>query len=388
MTTRSDRSRREYQAALGLAWISESGCHSILKLLAREGVEAVWTASRRRLLDWGISLKAAIRFEEQRDRFTSHRAETIMQRGAIRFLPFGSSLYPRELAHLALPPAGLFVRGAEEALRRLVSGPRITIVGTRKATGYGLRAAEVFASAFSVEEIAVVSGMALGIDALAHEATLRSGGLTVAVLGCGVDVVYPRRHASLYEKIVQSGVVMSELPPGTTPSRWTFPHRNRLLAALGDAVMVVEASCASGALQTADWALELGRLVLSVPGPILVEGHEGCNRLLCEGAHPALDPRGAVEDFFWATRMQTSEHRSSSHDLSAGRGWVAQHGSPSVSDGRKRSILDCLTSGPCSVDDLVERTGLSARELTAALAELELARETVRAGPGLYIRAP
>ncbi len=166
----------------------------------------------------------------------------------------------------------------------------MTIVGTRRATPYGLRATEAFASAFAAAGVAVVSGMALGIDGRAHQAALDAGGLTVAVLGCGADVVYPQRHRGLYESISEDGVVLSELPPGTPPARWTFPHRNRLLAALGDAVLVTEGSRTSGALQTAGWALELGRPVFAVPGPIAMDCHEGCNRLLYDGAGPALDP--------------------------------------------------------------------------------------------------
>ncbi len=183
----------------------------------------------------------------------------------------------------------------------------MTIVGTRKATAYGARAAEAFAAAFASRGVAVVSGMALGIDGRAHRASLEVGGLTVGVLGCGADIVYPRSHRTLYERILEQGVILSELPPGTPPGRWTFPQRNRLLAALGDAVLVVEGSRLSGAMQTADRSLELGRPVFAVPGPISVESHSGCNQLLYEGAVPAVDPCVTVEDFFLQTRIHTNE---------------------------------------------------------------------------------
>lgn len=378
----------EYRAALGLAWLSEYGCHSVLKLLEREGPEGVWAASPRRLIEEGISAAAAARFDERRKRFVLSEAEALLRREDIRFLPFRAPLYPRELAQLDIPPAGLFVRGSEEALQRLVLSPRVTIVGTRKASAYGLRVTEAFAAAFATNNVVVVSGMALGVDARAHEAALGVEGLTVAVLGCGVDVVYPPRYASLYAKIARSGVVMSELPPGSTPSRWTFPHRNRLLAALGDAVMVTEAPCRSGALQTAAWALELGRPVWSVPGSVLTEGHKGCNLLIYDGAFPALDPCATVEDFSSVTRMERGERRSSSRRWDAGKGHVTQGGLPLALVGRTRRVLDLLGSDPCSVDDLVKRTGLPAREITAGLAELELMGRVARMGPGLYIRAP
>jgi len=380
----------EYRAALGLAWLSEHGSHTVLRLLGKEGPEEVWAASPRRLVGWGVAPHAAERFDQRRRAFAFDEAEAALAGKGIRFIPFGSALYPREIGHLCLPPAGLFVRADGQALERLLSAPRVTVVGTRKATPYGLRATEAFASAFAAAGVVVVSGMALGIDARAHEAALRAGGLTVAVLGCGVDVVYPRRHMSLYNRIAAGGIVASELPPGTDPSRWTFPHRNRLLAALGDASLVVEASRSSGALQTTDWALELGRPVFSVPGPIGMEGHEGCNTLLYHGACPALEHPATVEDFLQTTRMERGERRRlRRREDSRGAGAEGAGDDPlALVDGRKQSILDALRSGPHSVDDLVQRTGMPVRELTAALAELELMGHTCRAGPGLHIRAP
>lgn len=387
----SKRTSAAYRAALGLAWLSEHGAYAVLRLLGSEGPEAVWAASLRRLVGWGVAPHAAARFDQRRRAFALSEAEAILAGKGIRFIPFGSDRYPGELGQLTLPPAGLFVRADEQTLERFLSTPRMTIVGTRKATPYGLRACEAFAATFAGKGIAVVSGMALGIDARAHEAALRAGGLTIAVLGCGVDVVYPRRHLSLYSKIAASGVVVSELPPGTGPSRWTFPHRNRLLAALGDASLVVEASQTSGALQTADWALELGRPVFSVPGPISIEGHAGCNLLLYNGAFPALEPSVTVEDFLLVTRIERGEQRGLRGVEVPGAAVAyngAGHDPQAMLDGRKQTVLDTLRSGPQSVDDLAERTGMPVREVTAALAELELMGRTARAGPGLHIRAP
>lgn len=378
-----------YRAALGLAWLSAHGSHSVLRLLPTKGPQDLWAASPRRLVEWGVAPHAAGRFAERRRALVLSEAETALEAKSIRFIPFGSDLYPKGLEQLCLPPAGLFVRANAQVLEDLLLAPRITIVGTRKATPYGSRVAEAFASAFALEGIAVVSGMALGIDAHAHQAALQTGGLTMAILGCGVDVVYPRRHLTLYNKIVATGVVASELPPGTAPARWTFPHRNRLLAALGDAVLVGEASRISGALHTVDWALELGRPVFSVPGPITSEGHQGCNMLIYDGACPALDPSATVEDFLFITRMEREEQRTPRRrGLGPASGDREGGGPLAALDARKRCILDALSSGPSSVDDLARRTGVPVRELTAALAELELMGCTSRAGPGFHIRAP
>ncbi len=369
--------------------MSDSGCHSLLRLLAREGPEAIWKASPRRLSEWGLAPRAIVRYQEKRRCFVLEEALAVMMSTGLGFVAFGSGLYPRELAQLVHPPAGLFFRGEVEVLERLTECPRVTIVGTRRATAYGLRVTDAFASAFSGQGIAVVSGMALGIDTQAHKAALESDGLTVAVLGCGADVVYPRRHRSVYERIARGGIVLSELPPGSGPARWTFPHRNRLLAALGDATVVVEASCTSGALQTVDHALELGRPVFSIPGSIYADGHKGCNALLYQGAFPALDPCVTVEDFLFLTRMERLGRRPIWTLRLKGGGARDGGGGPSeVQDPKLAGILESLASAPCSAENLMAEKGLTAREVMAALGGLESRGLVMRGGPGLYIRAP
>jgi DNA processing protein len=267
----------------------------------------------------------------------------------------------------------------------------VTIVGTRKASSYGVRAADAFSKAFVSRGVAVVSGMALGIDGRVHQASLDAGGLTVAILGCGADVVYPRSHTHLYQQILEQGVLLSELPPGSRPEKWTFPRRNRLLAALGDAALVVEGSCTSGAMQTADWCAELGRPVFAVPGPIFAENHNGCNQLIYEGAGLAADPSVTVEDFFFETRIHRNESGrgclvevaalagSSRGEILDGCGSLSPH---------LESILVALEGGSLSADSLVEATDLSARQANVALAQLEIMGLIVRAGPGLFVRAP
>ena len=164
---------------------------------------------------------------------------------------------------------------------------------------------------------------------------------------------------------------MSELPPGTPPSRWTFPNRNRLLAALGDAVLVIEGSLTSGAMQTADQAAHLGRPVFAVPGSIYAEGHRGCNLLMRDGAVPALDPEATVEEFLLQTRIERGERRPP--EPKAGPGASRQDPFRDLAAAGREAILEAMDERPCSIDALVLRTGMAARRLTAALAELELA---------------
>ena len=374
------------EAALGLAWLSPCGFHSLLRRLKEEGPLEVWAAPRWRLEGWGLRGRSIDEFIAKRASFSAGQAEAAVAERGLRFLGYGDPEFPRQLTQLSIPPAGIFVRAAGDRWRRMLESPRVTIVGTRRITSYGVRATESFAAAFAATGVAVVSGMAIGVDTRAHRAALETGGLTAAVLGCGADIPYPGTNRWLYERIVAKGVVISELPPGAPPAPWTFPHRNRLLAALGDAVLVVEAPVTSGALQTADAALELGRSVYSVPGTIYSEGHRGCNKLIYDGAGPAFEPCVTVEDFLKQTRIERGTRQAQGGRLSG-----ADPATVSASGGlgsRNDKVWAALGAGATSVDGLVGRTGLSARELSAALAGLELEGLVRRVGPGIWARGP
>ncbi len=374
-------------AALGLAFLSGGPGRGVLRLLGHHAPSTLWRASVHDLETWGLLPRAAARLAGLRRDVSIEAAKESVSAAGLRFVPFGAPGFPPELSHLGMPPAGLFVRGSEGALVRLALTARVTIVGTRRATSYGARAAERFATAFAVAGVAVASGLAYGIDTYAHKAAVSVEGLTVAILGCGADVVYPRSNARLYERIADTGLVISELPPGAPSTRWTFPHRNRLLAALGDAVLVVEAPPASGALQTASAALEIGRPVYAVPGSIFSEGYKGCNSLLRDGAGPAIEPDAFVEEFLQQTRIERG-NRQVAGDCA--KSWLAngQLCLPQGATSRHEAVWGALANGACSVDGLTGRTGLSVRELMTALVELEFAGLVQRAGPGAYARAP
>jgi DNA processing protein len=184
------------------------------------------------------------------------------------------------------PPSALFGLGRRRLLRDLYEeSPTITIVGARRASRAGLEIARSLASDLAGSGAVVVSGMALGIDAEAHRGALDSGRSTVAVLGSGPDVCYPRRSEALYRKILESGLILSELPPGSQPRKWTFPARNRLMAALGHMTVVVEARMSSGSLITASMAADLGREIGAVPAGVAQASGQGVNSLLRDGAH-------------------------------------------------------------------------------------------------------
>ncbi len=197
--------------------------------------------------------------------------------------------YPQGLADLEAPPP-IFVAG------ELHEHPGVAVVGTRRCTRYGLDLADSFGSAIARSGWTVVSGLARGIDAAAHRGCLRSAGHAVAILGCGIDVCYPKENQALYDGILEAGgAIVSEYPPGIPPDRWRFPARNRLIAAISGAVVVVEAGEKGGALITARLAAEIGRPVFAVPGDVDRQASVGCNLLIRDGAIPALGSDDLME---------------------------------------------------------------------------------------------
>ncbi|SFS54368.1 DNA-processing protein DprA [Marininema halotolerans] len=201
--------------------------------------------------------------------------------------------YPELLRKLPQPPWILYLKGN----RSLLNGRCLAVVGTRKPTHYGKNITKSLMTEVVAQGWTVVSGMAAGIDGDAHRSVLNTGGKTIAVLGSGVDVVYPKHHQSLYERLVQEGLVLSEMAPGTKPHPGLFPQRNRIISGLSHGVLVVEAAERSGSLITADCSLEQGRDVFAIPGPITSEKSLGTNRLIQQGAKCVLSGSDIVEEF-------------------------------------------------------------------------------------------
>ena len=255
--------------------------------------------------------------------------------------------YPPLLSELHDPPANLFVRVDGGPLAE----PGVAVVGARSCSAYGAQVARTLARELASAGLVVVSGLARGVDGEAHRGALEGGGRTVAVLGCGIDRDYPRSHAELARRIVASGAVVSEYPPGVEPAPWRFPARNRIIAGLSLATVVVEARERSGALITADFALELGRDVFAVPGEITSGLSAGTNDLLRQGAAPLT----AVRDVLEALGIEPEPAA----------------GMSSVSDAAL-AVLSVLGDGACGADELTRATGLSSAEVAAALIELEL----------------
>ena len=255
--------------------------------------------------------------------------------------------YPTGLIDLAKPPEPLWWIGHLAMLDK----PLVTIVGTRRATAYGERITRELATALVRAGACVVSGMALGIDAAVHHAALGADGATIAVLGTGADVAYPRAHASLHRAIAEHGLVMSELPPGAHSHGGSFPNRNRILAAISRLTIVVEAPFKSGALITARHANELGREVAVVPGPIDSPQSQGSNLLLRDGAHPIVSTDDALS-LAGLSPVPRSE--------------------PRVDDEVEMRVWAALGHGAATLDELCARSGLPVAQCLTAVTGLEL----------------
>ena len=258
---------------------------------------------------------------------------------------------PELLQQIHDPPRSLFLRGAPDP--EILARPAVAIVGARACSPYGAQVARMLGRELAAAGLVVVSGLARGIDGEAHRGALDAGGVTVAVLGCGIDRDYPAAHSELARRICERGLVVSEYEPGVEPAPWRFPARNRIIAGLTAVTVIVEARERSGALITADFALEDGREVFAVPGEITGTLSTGTNRLLRQGATPLTTADDVLELF----------------GLAASQRPRAPTVGPSAT-----AVLERLADSAASADELSRTTGLGPGPLAAALAELELAR--------------
>ena len=341
-------------------------------VLTLRGLPGVGPVRLRELVDRFGSPRAALaadaadfaevagrRAEGRRRRGVSARhALEVIKRcvgNGIALLVYGTTGYPQSLRDLSAPPSLLYALGRTDLLR----DPGVAVVGSRRATTYGRRIAEQLGASLAAQGRCVVSGMAMGIDAAAHRGALP--GPTAAVLGSGVDVVSPPRNAALYRDILESGVVVSEYAPGVKAEPHHFPVRNRIIAALARDVVIVEASQRSGALITAGLALDLGREVHAVPGPIDRPTSEGTNRLIADGA-------GVIVD--------------------AGLGDAVAHGAPLPVEPELREVLAVIPGAPVTVEEVALAAGRPVEEVATSVTVLEIRGYLTPTRDGRVMRTP
>ena len=317
------------------------------------------------------------------------------QRLSLRILTIQDAEYPGRLQNIYDPPCLLYVKGRLPAIDEEAA---VAVVGTRDCTPYGVACAEKLGYGLANGGAVVVSGLAKGIDAAASRGALRAGGVTVGVVGNGLDVHYPYESRYLYEDIAAAGVLLSEYPPGTEPAKNHFPARNRILSGLSLAALVVEAPERSGALITAETALEQGRDVFAVPGPIDAPNSVGCNRLIRDGAGLVSDAWDILREY--AGRFPEKLKQDEAKERPAAMGYQARQKAepkpvPPSLDVHKSSLTDDQLNllraldaeEPALVDDLIEQTGIPTRRVLSALTLLEIEQLVTQHSGKRYTRA-
>ncbi len=350
------------ERAFWLAWSQISGIGPVLlgRLQQHFGTLAqAWEAKANQLRQIeGFGNQMIKKVEQERQQLHPEQLLAEHQQKNPHFWTPADPDYPRLLLEIPTPPSVLYYQGKVQPEENQGLAPMVGIVGTREPSDYGRRWTHRITTALTKKGFTVVSGMADGIDTEAHRACIEAGGRTLAVLGTGVDVVYPLRNRTLYEQIQKQGVVLSEYPAGTPPDRVHFPRRNRIIAGLVRAVLVMEAPSKSGALITANFANEFCRDVYVLPGALDNVRSHGCLGLLSRGAQVILSEGHLLEMLGAMPPLDT----------------VEQYRTPTMPflEPELLQVLEALTSEPTGFDAIVQQTGLAAASVSSALLQLEL----------------
>jgi len=350
---------------IGFTLVKGIGAVRFQRLLERFGdAKAAWRAAPTDLAGAGLSLTLIERLVAVREKVDLSRIWEQIQSKGIRVLTWLDEAYPQRLKEIEQPPPVLYLRGdllPEDTWS-------VAIVGTRRVTPYGRQVTEEIASFLAAHGITVVSGLARGVDSLAHTAALKAGGRTLAILGSGVDKIYPPENRALAERIFEHGAILSDYAPGTPPEASNFPPRNRIISGLSMAVVVIEAGETSGALITAEFAAEQGREVFSVPGNILAPQSKGTNKLIQQGAFPLLRASDILQTL---NLTRVGQHKAARKALPA--------------DDVEAKLLTAIGEEPLHVDEIRNQTGLPVEKVSATLVLMELKGMVRRVGNMHYV---
>lgn len=314
-------------------------------------VERAWHAPADALRLAGLDRRSLENLLATRAKVDLDREVRRLAAAGVRVLTWDDPDYPQLLSEIPDPPPVLYIRGQLEA----DDAWAVAVVGTRRASVYGREVTRRLVAALAQSGVTIVSGLARGIDGVAHRAALEAGGRTIAVLGCGVDQVYPPEHRDLARQIVAQGALISEYPLGTPPEAGNFPPRNRIISGLSMGVLITEAGQGSGALITAEYAAEQGREVFAVPGSILASGSTGTNRLIQDGAKAVLEPADILRELNLTMVTQQAQARDTLPATEA-----------------EAALLAYLGPEPIHVDELGRAAGLPIAQVTSTLAMMEL----------------
>ena len=357
------RDPRQYWVAFSLVkGIGAVRFQAILKYFGDPQI--AWSAPTEALREAGLSEKVIDHLVKTREKVDLDQLWDDLDKKGISVLIQQDESYPKRLKEIDQPPPVLYTQG------EIIEDDEwsVAIVGTRRVTAYGRQVAENIAGSLARNGLTIISGLARGVDSIAHQAALDAGGRTIAVLGSGLDRIYPPENRTLAEQIRVDGALISEYGLGTPPEAMNFPQRNRLISGLALAVVVVEAGKKSGALITASFAADQGREVFAIPGNITSPGSMGTNRLIRSGAHPLLSAEQVLETL---ELSMVAEHRSARVTL--------------PSDAVEAQLFETLVAEPLHVDEITNRTGIPVEKVTATLALMELKGMIRQVGSMQYI---
>lgn len=381
MGGRMGESLSEEQAFLILNALPNIGPVTLNRVLAELGGDprAVFAAGVRRLESVrGVGPVISSTIASWWEHFDLSREEDRMAKSAVMFVTTRDAAYPKLLKEINDPPIGLYRKGGYDFAQ-----PCIAIVGSRRTTLYGQAVAKKFGAELARLGFCVVSGLARGIDTAAHEGALSVGGKTAAVLGCGIDIVYPPENLELFRRIEAEGAILSEFPFTRRADRQSFAMRNRIVAGMCAAIIVVESDVGGGSMITAKFAGDQGRLVFAVPGRIDQATSAGCHQLIRDGATLLTSVDDVLSELSYLKGLQPKPIPPKA-GAEAGGGEEEVEGSLMLSDG-ERAVLTCFSGGGIlSLDALAEQTGRGVGELSATLMMLELKRRVAKRADGQF----
>jgi DNA processing protein len=352
---------------LGFHLIPNIGAARISRLIDAFGsLSNAWGADLPAFRSAGINEKAADALIKHRDSISLEREREKVEKAGASILTLADDSYPRLLREIPSPPPVIYLKG--EILPEDETG--IGVVGTRRATRYGQEMTRRLSSGLAAAGVTIVSGLARGIDGIAHTEAIDAGGRTIAVLGCGVDQLYPPEHRKLSERVIEHGALVSEFPIGTKPEARNFPVRNRLISGLSLGVLVVEAPRKSGALITSTFAADQGRAVFAVPGSAMSPASEGTLQLLRDGAALAATVDDVLQELHLDRRHAAIENRKMLPDATAD----------------EQRILSTIEGEPRHIDEIAIETGINISQLSAMLLQMQLKGLVRDAGAQHYTR--
>ena len=354
-----------YEAMLALCCMTELGLNVKLKLLSLYGrPELILRMTAAQIKEAGLMTETQLdEYAKWNDPDKINTVIKEMEKRDIRFISLYDDEYPEKLKQIKDLPLGLFVHGIK-SVKDVDNNKCVAVIGARRPTDYGRMMADEIGEELGRAGAFTISGLAAGIDSIAHKGTLKGGGRTYAVLGSGADVCYPRANISLYTQVAENGAIISEYPPGTPPDKWHFPLRNRIISALSDGICVIEAKKVSGTGITVDYGLDQGKDIFALPGRVTDELSEGTNQLIVNGARAVI----SAEDIMNFYNINTKKDNNSKFCL----------------DKSEELVYSAIRYGSDSLSGIVEKTHLTGAEAAVALMSLEIKGLIEDKGAGRY----